>query len=92
MGHVGDVEEGEGAGDNGDGEGTSEGEGDNCDGEGDDGGDEGSDEGEGEPEKFTKIFTVELSHDDIRNALYTLIRQYENEDEYFYIREVLHYR
>lgn len=42
----------------------------------------------GEPEKFTKTFTVELSHDDIRNALYTLIRQYENEDEYFYIREV----
>ena len=42
----------------------------------------------GEPEKFTKTFTVELSHDDIRNALYTLIRQYENDDEYFYIREV----
>ena len=42
----------------------------------------------GEAEKFTKIFTVELSHDDIRNALYTLIRQYENDDEYFYIREV----
>ena len=41
-----------------------------------------------EPEKFTKTFTVELSHDDIRNALYTLIRQYENDDEYFYIREV----
>lgn len=41
-----------------------------------------------EQEKFTKTFTVELSHDDIRNALYTLIRQYENDDEYFYIREV----
>lgn len=43
---------------------------------------------DGEHEKFTKTFTVELSHDDIRNALYTLIRQYENDDEYFYIREV----
>ena len=43
---------------------------------------------DGEPEKFTKIFTVELSHEDIRNALYSLLRQYENEDEYFYIREV----
>lgn len=80
----GDGDEGEGTGDNGDGEGAGEGEGDDGDGEGDDNGDEG----EGEPEKFTKIFTVELSHDDIRNALYTLIRQYENDDEYFYIREV----
>ena len=43
---------------------------------------------DGEPEKFTKTFTVELSHDDIRNALYVLIRQYETEDEYYYIREV----
>lgn len=42
----------------------------------------------GESEKFTKTFTVELSHDDIRNALYVLIRQYETEDEYYYIREV----
>lgn len=73
-------DEGEGTGDNG----AGEGEGDNGDGEGDG---EGTG-GEGEPEKFTKIFTVELSHDDIRNALYTLIRQYETEDEYYYIREV----
>lgn len=79
-----DGDEGEGVDDNGDGEDTSEGEENNSDGEGD----EGSDEGECEPEKFTKIFTVELSHDDIRNALYTLIRQYENDDEYYYIREV----
>ena len=75
------------------------GEGDNADGNNsgdgdDDGGNDGDGEGEcagnsdDEPEKFTKIFTVELSHDDIRNALYTLIRQYENDDEYFYIREV----
>lgn len=52
---------------------------------------ESSDDGEGDPEpeeKFTKTFTVELSHDDIRNALYMLIKQYETEDEYYYIREV----
>lgn len=57
----------------------------------DDGDDDTADDGngtDGEPKKFTKTFTVELSHDDIRNALYTLIRQYENDDEYFYIREV----
>ena len=62
--------------------------GDDQSGDGDDtaaGDDTASDD---EPEKFTKTFTVELSHDDIRNALYTLIRQYENDDEYFYIREV----
>ena len=65
-------------------EGTDEGQtGDGDDNTTDD--DTGSD---GEPEKFTKTFTVELSHDDIRNALYVLIRQYETEDEYYYIREV----
>lgn len=42
----------------------------------------------GEPEKFTKTFTLELSHDDIRSALYVLIKQYETEEEYYYIREV----
>lgn len=80
---------GEGEGDNGEGDNTDND--DSGDGEGDDnsGSDgEGTGEGDNEPEKFTKTFTVELSHDDIRNALYTLIRQYENEDEYFYIREV----
>lgn len=77
----GDGDEGDGTGDNGEGIDTDEGEG-----EGEGEGDEGA--GEGEPAKFTKIFTVELSHDDIRNALYTLIRQYENDDEYYYIREV----
>ena len=76
-----DAGEGDGAGegendDNGDDEGT-----------GDDD-DAGEGEGDGEPEKFTKTFTIELSHDDIRNALYVLIRQYETEDEYYYIREV----
>ena len=84
----GDEGAGEGAGDDGDGEGAGEGDGDNGDGEGGDNGDEGAGDGQGESEKFTKTFTVELSHDDIRNALYTLIRQYENEDEYYYIREV----
>lgn len=69
-------------GDNsGDGEGENNDDGNNSDGEG-----EGVDDGE--PETFTKTFTVELSHDDIRNALYVLIRQYETEDEYYYIREV----
>ena len=93
---------GEGEGDNGDGEGddtdgdnsgNGDGEGENDDngndGDGEGAGDgEGENTGDGEPEKFTKTFTVELSHDDIRNALYVLIRQYETEDEYYYIREV----
>ena len=79
-----DTGEGDGEGDDIDGDNSGDG-----DGEGDDGNDgEGEDTGDGEPEKFTKIFTVELSHDDIRNALYVLIRQYETEDEYYYIREV----
>lgn len=40
-------------------------------------------------EKFTKTFTVELSHEDIHYALYNLISQYEEEDnEYYYIRNV----
>lgn len=40
-------------------------------------------------EKFTKSFAVELSHDDIRYALYNLIAQYEEEDnEWYYIRDV----
>ena len=40
-------------------------------------------------DKFSKSFAVELSHDDIRCALYNLIAQYEEEDnDYYYIREV----
>lgn len=40
-------------------------------------------------ENFTKIFAVELSHEDIHCALYRLIGQYEEEDnEYYYIRNV----
>ena len=84
---------GEGEGENGEGEGDNTDNNDSGDGDGEgendnDGDGEGEGTGDGEPEKFTKIFTVELSHDDIRNALYVLIRQYENDDEYFYIREV----
>ena len=40
-------------------------------------------------DKFSKSFAVELSHDDIRCALYNLIMPYEEEDnDYYYIREV----
>jgi hypothetical protein len=56
---------------------------------------ENSDEEQNEPdeetteEKFTKTFTVELSHEDIHCALYNLIAQYDEEDnEYYYIRNV----
>jgi hypothetical protein len=86
---------GEGEGENDEGEDNDADDGGSGDDDGDDNDDNGNDgegdddgEGEGGPEKFTKTFTVELSHDDIRNALYVLIRQYETEDEYFYIREV----
>lgn len=42
-----------------------------------------------EPEKFTKTFTVELSHEDVRYALYNLIGVYEEEDnEWYSIRSV----
>lgn len=42
-----------------------------------------------EEEKFTKTFTVELSHEDVRCALYSLISQYEEEDnEWYSIRSV----
>ena len=45
-----------------------------------------SDDGdvEHEEEKFTKTFSVELSHDDIRYALYNLIGVYEEEDNEWY--------
>lgn len=42
-----------------------------------------------EEEKFTKTFTVELSHEDVRYALYNLIAPYEEEDnEWYGIRSV----
>ena len=45
-----------------------------------------SEDGDGEQteEKFSKTFTVELSHDDIRSALYNLISVYEEEDNDWY--------
>lgn len=53
---------------------------------------EGSDNGEPatpEVEKFTKTFTIELSHEDVRYALYNLIGIYEEEDnEWYSIRSV----
>ena len=40
-------------------------------------------------EKFTKTFTIELSHEDVRYALYNLIAQYDEEDnEWYSIRAV----
>lgn len=40
-------------------------------------------------EKFTKTFTIELSHEDVRCALYNLIGVYEEEDnEWYGIRSV----
>lgn len=56
-------------------------------------GEDGSGE-EQEPEvqaddKFTKTFTIELSHEDVRYALYNLIGVYEEEDnEWYSIRSV----
>ena len=53
-----------------------------------------SEGGEGNPapvteEKFTKTFTIELSHEDVRCALYNLIAPYEEEDnEWYGIRSV----
>jgi hypothetical protein len=42
-----------------------------------------------EPAKFTKTFTIELSHEDVRYALYNLIGVYEEEDnEWYSIRSV----
>ena len=85
------VETFEGDGDND--EGSDNGDGDEGAGDGDGEGEgegEGSDDGNGAgEEKFTKTFTVELSHDDIRYALYNLISQYDEEDnDYYGIRAV----
>ena len=51
------------------------------DGEGDSSEGDGSESFE---EKFTKTFAIELSHDDIRYALYNLISQYDEEDNEWY--------
>ena len=77
----GDNDNGEGNDADGDNSGDGDGEGENSD-DGNDG--DGEDAGDGEPEKFTKTFTVELSHDDIRYALYNLISVYDEEDDDYY--------
>ena len=93
-----DIDDGEGDGDEGEGDdtddidddnsGDDEGDNDNDGNEGDDEGDK-EDAGNGEPETFTKTFTVELSHEDVRYALYNLISQYDEEDnEWYSIRSV----
>lgn len=76
--------------------GAGEGEGDDDNSEGDGAGSDGTGDNDGDGDgdnndvdKFTKIFTIELSHDDIRYALYNLISQYDEEDnEYYSIRSV----
>lgn len=89
--------------DEGDGdEGTGEGDGDNGDNEGnDDGaGDEGTGEGEGEgtfesrksysvDDNGNATITFEISHEDIRSALYNLISIYDEEDnEWYFVTNV----
>lgn len=37
-----------------------------------------------EPEKFSKTFSIEISHEDIRYALYNLISKYDEEDNDYY--------
>ena len=66
-----DVDEGDNDGDNAD------------EGADDDNSDDG-DNNDSEPETFTKTFTVELSHEDVRYALYNLISQYDEEDNDWY--------
>ena len=72
------------------GEGDSGSEGDDTDddnsGDGDgENDDEGEDADDGEPATFTKTFAVELSHEDVRYALYNLISQYDEEDNDWYV-------
>ena len=81
---------GNGEGDNTDddnsGDGDGEGENDN---NGNDGEGEGENVDDDEPATFTKTFSVELSHEDVRYALYNLISQYDEEDnEWYCIRSV----
>ena len=85
----GDEDNGAGEGDNTDDDSEGDdGEGENSD-EGNDGDGEGTDADDGEATTFTKTFTIELSHEDVRYALYNLISQYEEEDnEWYSIRSV----
>ena len=84
------ADDNEGAdGDNSDGEDGADDEGTSDDSAADEGAsDEGtSTEGDGTAsfaETFTKTFAIELSHDDIRYALYNLISQYDEEDNEWY--------
>ena len=84
----GEVETGDGEGQDAgtDGEGSEDGDGET---EVDSEGGDGEETGDGEPATFTKTFTVELSHEDVRYALYNLISQYDEEDnEWYSIRSV----
>ena len=72
-GEEGSDDEGADGDDSADDEGT-DGEGDSSEGDG----------SESFEEKFTKTFAIELSHDDIRYALYNLISQYDEEDNEWY--------
>ena len=84
----GEVETGDGEGQDAgtDGEGSEDGDGET---EADSEGGDGEETGDGEPATFTKTFTVELSHEDVRYALYNLISQYDEEDnEWYSIRSV----
>jgi hypothetical protein len=77
--------DGEGAdGDNSDGEEGSNDEGADNEGAENEGSSTEGDDSESFEEKFTKTFAVELSHDDIRYALYNLISQYDEEDNEWY--------
>ena len=83
-----DDDAGEGEGDNGDGEGDGDDSGDG-DGEVDDGadtdGDDGNDgDGDGDPQPAENfVLKYELSHDDIRSALYNLLAA-TNDDGYYF--------
>jgi len=67
---------------------SDDGAGENPDGDGGEGS-TGELEGEGEGEKFSKTFSVQISHEDIAYALYNLIAKYEEEDnDYYYIKNV----
>lgn len=72
-GEEGSDDEGADDDDSADDEGT-DGEGDSAEGDG----------SESFEVKFTKTFAIELSHDDIRYALYNLISQYDEEDNEWY--------
>ena len=77
-----DSDDGEGDNGNSEGDGTSDD--DSSDGDDTSDTDDNDDGSDPAPEVFTKTFTVELSHEDIRYALYNLISQYEEEDNEWY--------